>query len=352
MVNESVYVAIAIACVVALLMLAIFVIYCIKRQQDKIQERQARERRIREERQRRNHMRVPIVGPPPYEASRGMHQTGFSAHREIPYSPPPEYKEVATPLPTPRHNQSVGIGGVSDRSYGYPPEYNEIPTVSRNVAPANTYFVGSGYYNNLNNANVSTNESTSGNNNTVNHINNRNLYNQSARRANVVRSNDSTIQVQVSPRVPSRAAAAAALPDVVTSTGVANGDRSTHQIRQDIPNSSSTYPNAYRARPNLEATTEGNNPRNQEIQNSRSFADSGHHNREIGSNAEAANQPQTTHTGRYGYDINRTATYPNTNTNISRNEVLRRLNTNQAVGSNSSANESRISTQLQDLSLI
>ena len=64
MVNESVYVAVAIACVVALLLIAVIVIYCIKRHQDKEQSRQAREERERRERHRREirgHIGMPML---------------------------------------------------------------------------------------------------------------------------------------------------------------------------------------------------------------------------------------------------------------------------------------------------
>ena len=54
------------------------------------------------------------VQPPSYEASRGRDQVICPVNREVPWSPPPEYKEVATPIPSLRHNQVVGIGGVPD----------------------------------------------------------------------------------------------------------------------------------------------------------------------------------------------------------------------------------------------
>ncbi|GFR98450.1 hypothetical protein ElyMa_002769400 [Elysia marginata] len=206
MADESVYVAIAIACVVALLVLAILIIYCMKRQQDKMNERIVRERRRREERQRRNFMRAQMVQPPSYEvSSRGVHQPTYPVEREIPWSPPPEYKELATPVPSLRQNQTVGIGGVHDRpmSNGYPPEYSEISSISRNVPPVFTYMPPG----------VSPLASNTA---PIVSSNNRNMHaNQNAR---LLHRSDSAIQVQVTPRT--------VLPDVVTSaTGRSGSDR-------------------------------------------------------------------------------------------------------------------------------
>ncbi|CAL1544541.1 unnamed protein product [Lymnaea stagnalis] len=150
--NESVYVAIGIACVVAVLLFIVFIIYCVKRHNDKENHRHQRERRLREERHRRQLMRTTMVRPPPYDPNR---QNLFPSDREIPFTPPPAYKEVATPLP--RNGQVVGIGDLpyGPPVYDYPAHDDVIPTISRNVPPPNTYYVGQNYSSNQANNNSS-----------------------------------------------------------------------------------------------------------------------------------------------------------------------------------------------------
>lgn len=223
MVAASVYVGIAIACVVALLVLVVLIIYCVKREQDKWNDRMMRERRRREERQRRNFQRAQMVHPPSYEVSRVLQQPR-QPNREIPWSPPPEYKELATPIPGQRSNQTVGIGGVYDTDY-YPPHYSEISSVSRNVAPVYTYLppgvpvLANNTAQIVYNSNTNS-SSTNTNNNSSNNNNNRRLQinrsNSSAYRS------DNAIQVQVTPR--------SVLPDVVTSARPTGGNGNSGPI--------------------------------------------------------------------------------------------------------------------------
>ncbi|CAG5115907.1 unnamed protein product [Candidula unifasciata] len=92
--EEAIFVAIGIACVVAVLLFIVFTIYC------------TRQRRAREERHRRHLMRANIVQPPPYDSNR---RNVIPINRAvIPFSPPPEYKELATPLATHRNPTRYG----------------------------------------------------------------------------------------------------------------------------------------------------------------------------------------------------------------------------------------------------
>ncbi|KAK0063866.1 ras guanine nucleotide exchange factor P [Biomphalaria pfeifferi] len=141
--SETVYVAIGIACVVAVLLFIVFIIYCVKRHNDKLYNRQARERRQREERHRRHLMMGHLVRPPPYDPN--VPSLTLPFNRDLPFSPPPAYKEVATPMP--RNGTIVGLG---DLPYGPPvydyPNDDVIPTVSSRVP--NSYYNsyrGNGY---------------------------------------------------------------------------------------------------------------------------------------------------------------------------------------------------------------
>ncbi|KAH9512833.1 hypothetical protein Btru_036709 [Bulinus truncatus] len=150
--SETVYVAIGIACVVAVLLFIVFIIYCVKRHNDKMYSRQARQRRLREERHRRHLMMGHLVRPPPYDPDTPTLVLPYN--RDIPFSPPPAYKEVATPMP-----RNGGVVGIGDLPYG-PPVYDYlsnddvIPTVSSRVAPPNsTHYMNprGDIYNNSNN---------------------------------------------------------------------------------------------------------------------------------------------------------------------------------------------------------
>ncbi|RUS82138.1 hypothetical protein EGW08_010112 [Elysia chlorotica] len=330
--DESVYVAIAIACVVALLLLAIMVIYCVKRQQDKMHERIIRERRLREERQRRNFMRAQMVHPPSYEASRGRDQIICPVNRDIPWSPPPEYKEVATPIPGLRHNQVVGIGGAPDLFNGAA-EYNEIPSVSRNVAPAYTY-MPPGVSAQANNAvAISTNNNSSN----INSNNNRNMV--GSRTNASTRRSDNAIQVQVSPR------AAHSLPDVVTSTTGSNNSIGANNRAQRSTGQNVHHPQSLHSSQGGNVHTMANSNTNNDRSN---VVSTNRTNTESNRFRTAGTQPSSTYNSH-------SANAPGmSDSGNSYNEAVRSPAANQETASSSMSQraKSQPQSQFQDLSFI